>query len=275
LKNGIVSETIRPRAAASVPQIPFPAKKVTRAVAGRELALLEQAYPQAVTALDYDSPFTLLIAVILSAQCTDARVNLTTPALFAAYPTPAALGAAKQEDVEAIVKSCGFFRMKAKNIIAAAKAIAESETGDVPHEREALEALPGVGRKTANVVLSVAFEEAAFAVDTHVFRVSHRLGLTLGKTPRAVEDDVVKLVPPEKLRHAHHWLILHGRAICKAPTPLCDRCPVNEICPSEPIVAKTLQKKARTKTRASLAALKQRQSAKKKSAPKKRSPKAK
>jgi endonuclease-3 len=275
LKNGIVSETIRPRAAASVPQIPFPAKKVTRAVAERELALLEQAYPQAVTALDYESPFTLLVAVILSAQCTDARVNLTTPALFAAYPTPAALGAAKQEDVEAIVKSCGFFRMKAKNIIAAAKAIAESPTGDVPHEREALEALPGVGRKTANVVLSVAFEEAAFAVDTHVFRVSHRLGLTLGKTPRAVEDDVVKLVPPEKLRHAHHWLILHGRAICKAPTPLCERCPVNAICPSEPIVAKTLQKKARAKTRTSLAALKQKQSAKKKSAPKKRAPKAK
>jgi endonuclease-3 len=270
LKNGIVSETIRPRAAASAPQIPFPTKKVTRAVAERELALLEQAYPQAVTALDYDSPFTLLIAVILSAQCTDARVNLTTPGLFAAYPTPAALGAAKQEDVEAIVKSCGFFRMKAKNIIAAAKAIADSPTGDVPHEREALEALPGVGRKTANVVLSVAFEEAAFAVDTHVFRVSHRLGLTLGKTPRAVEDDVVKLVPPEKLRHAHHWLILHGRAICKAPTPLCERCPVNEICPSEPIVAKAL-----VKTRASLAAFKQKQSARKKSAPKKRSPKAK
>jgi endonuclease-3 len=275
LKNGIVSETIRPRAAASVPQIPFPTKRVARAIAERELALLEQAYPQAVTALDYESPFTLLIAVILSAQCTDARVNLTTPALFAAYPTPAALGAAKQEDVEAIVKSCGFFRMKAKNIIAAAKAIAESEAGDVPHEREALEALPGVGRKTANVVLSVAFEEAAFAVDTHVFRVSHRLGLTLGKTPRAVEDDVVKLVPPEKLRHAHHWLILHGRAICKAPTPLCDRCPVNDICPSEPIVAKTLQKKARAKTRTSLAALKEKQSARKRSAPKKRAPKAK
>jgi len=251
-----------------VPQIPFPTKKVTRAVAERELALLEQAYPQAVTALDYDSPFTLLIAVILSAQCTDARVNLTTPGLFAAYPTPAALGAAKQEDVEAIVKSCGFFRMKAKNVIAAAKAIADSPTGDVPHEREALEALPGVGRKTANVVLSVAFEEAAFAVDTHVFRVSHRLGLTLGKTPRAVEDDVVKLVPPEKLRHAHHWLILHGRAICKAPTPLCERCPVNAVCPSEPIVAKTLQKKARARTRASLATLKKK---KRSTSPKRRS----
>jgi endonuclease-3 len=243
LNNGMMSEAIRPRPPASVPQIPFPAKKVTRAVAKRELALLEAAYPQAVTALDYDSPFTLLIAVILSAQCTDARVNLTTPALFAAYPTPAALGAAEQSDVEAIVKSCGFFRMKAKNIIAAAKALAEQYGGDVPQEREALEALPGVGRKTANVVLSVAFEEAAFAVDTHVFRVAHRLGLTLGKTPRAVEDDVVKLVPKEKLRHAHHWLILHGRAICKAPTPLCDRCPVAEVCPTAPVVEKILTKK--------------------------------
>ncbi len=229
---------------------------MTRAVAHSELAILEAAYPAAVTALEYDSPFTLLIAVILSAQCTDARVNLTTPALFAAYPTPAALGNAGQEDVERIIKSCGFFRMKAKNIIAAAKALAEDHGGEVPHEREALEALPGVGRKTANVVLSVAFAEAAFAVDTHVFRVAHRLGLTLGKTPRAVEDDVVKLVPPEKLRHAHHWLILHGRAICKAPVPLCDRCPVKAVCPSFPIVERTLLKKARAKTRASLADLK-------------------
>jgi endonuclease-3 len=125
--------------------------------------------------------------------------------------------------------------------------------GEVPADRDALEALPGVGRKTASVVLSVAFEDAAFAVDTHVFRVSHRLGLTLGKTPRAVEDDVVKLVPHEKLRHAHHWLILHGRQICKAPTPLCAKCPVREICPSAPIVAKafaTRAKAAATKAKA-------------------------
>jgi endonuclease-3 len=263
LKNGIVNDPIRPRSAPSVPQIPFPAKKVTRAVAERELALLERAYPAAVTALDYDSPFTLLVAVILSAQCTDARVNLTTPALFAAYPTPEALGNAVQEDVEQIVKSCGFFRTKAKNIIAAAKAVAEQHGGVVPQDREALEALPGVGRKTASVVISVAFEEAAFAVDTHVFRVAHRLGLTLGKTPRAVEDDVVKLVPTDKLRHAHHWLILHGRAICKAPTPLCDRCPVHEICPSYPIVEKTLVKKARLKTRAALATRKKKAAKKK------------
>ncbi len=244
------------------PKIPYPARKVSRAVAERELAILEQAYPQAVTALDYDSPFTLLIAVILSAQCTDARVNLTTPHLFAAYPTPEALGNAAPEEVEKIVKSCGFFRMKAKNVIAASRAIAEKYGGEVPGTREELEALPGVGRKTANVVLSVAFQEAAFAVDTHVFRVSHRLGLTLGKTPRQVEDDVVKLVPPEKLRFAHHWLILHGRAICKAPTPLCERCPVAEICPSAPIVDRVLRTKARTKTRTALAERKKKTAAK-------------
>jgi len=210
----------------------------------RELELLEAAYPLAGTALEYTSPFSLLIAVILSAQCTDARVNLTTPHLFAAYPTPQALGNAEQSDVETIVKSCGFFRMKAKNIIAASQALATQYGGDVPRVREALEALPGVGRKTASVVLSVAFEEAALAVDTHVFRVAHRLGLTLGKTPRDVEDDVSKLVPREKLRHAHHWLILHGRAICKAPIPLCERCPVNELCPTAPLVARARKQQA-------------------------------
>ncbi|MBC5799459.1 MAG: endonuclease III [Candidatus Eremiobacteraeota bacterium] len=230
--------------------MPFPKRRVSRTIALRELELLEAAYPLAATALEYTSPFTLLIAVILSAQCTDARVNQTTPHLFAAYPTPETLGSAQQSNVEQVVKSCGFFRMKAKNIIAAAHAIATRYGGEVPREREALQALPGVGRKTANVVLSVAFEEAALAVDTHVFRVAHRLGLTLGKTPRDVEDDVSQLVPREKLRHAHHWLILHGRAICKAPVPLCERCPVNELCPTAPLVARaheTRLKKARLK----------------------------
>jgi len=229
------------------PKIPLPSKKVPRATALRELAILEETYPNAVTALHYDSPFTLLIAVILSAQSTDARVNLTTPSLFAAYPTPQALANAPLEDVERIVKSCGFFRMKAKNIIAASRALAEQYGGAVPHEREQLEALPGVGRKTASVVLSVAFGEAEFAVDTHVFRVAHRLGLTLGKTPLQVEEDVVKLVPVEKIRHAHHWLILHGRTICKAPVPFCARCPVKELCPSAPIVARVLRARARAR----------------------------
>jgi endonuclease-3 len=222
--------------------IPFPKRKVTRAVAEAELAILEATYPHAETALEYGSPFELLIAVILSAQCTDARVNLTTPFLFARYPGAAELAQAKQADVEAIIKSCGFFRTKAKNIIAAAAALVAQHGGEVPRERAELEALPGVGRKTANVVMSVAFQEAAFAVDTHVFRVSHRLGLTLGTTPRAVENDVTKLVPPKKWRHAHHWLILHGRTICKAPTPLCAHCPVT-MCPSRPLVARAFAAK--------------------------------
>ena len=223
--------------------IPFPTRKVTRARAHEELAILEATYPTAVTALDYRSPFELLIAVILSAQCTDARVNLTTPALFARYPDAAALAAADPLDVETIVKSCGFYRMKAKNIVNAARGLIADHAGVVPADRESLEKLPGVGRKTANVVLSVAFEDAAFAVDTHVFRVAHRLGLTLGKTPRAVEDDVTRLVPREKWRHAHHWLILHGRAICKAPTPHCSVCPLRAVCPSAPIVARALRAK--------------------------------
>jgi len=223
--------------------IPFPKRKVTRAVAQAELAILEQTYPAAVTALEYANPFQLLIAVILSAQCTDARVNLTTPHLFAKYPDAAALARADTADVERIIKSCGFFRMKAKNIVNASRALVEGYGGTVPREREQLEALPGVGRKTAAVVMSVAFKAAAFAVDTHVFRVSHRLGLTLGKTPRDVEDDVTQLVPPEQWRHAHHWLILHGRAICKAPTPLCGACPVT-MCPSRAIVARAFSAKA-------------------------------
>jgi endonuclease-3 len=137
--------------------------------------------------------------------------------------------------------------MKAKNIVAAAGGLVEKHGGEVPAQREALEALPGVGRKTANVVMSVAFEEAAFAVDTHVFRVSHRLGLTLGKTPRQVEEDVTSLIPPAQWRHAHHWLILHGRAICKAPTPVCGVCPVSQICPTAKFV---LAKKPKARAKA-------------------------
>ena len=219
-----------------MPRIPFPAKKVPRKVALEELAILERAYPHAVTALAYHDEFQLLVAVILSAQCTDARVNMTTPALFAKYPTPEKLARAKPADVEKIIKSCGFFRMKTKNIIACARDLVERFGGRVPREREALESLAGVGRKTASVVMAAAFNEAALAVDTHVFRVSHRLGLTTGTTPRQVEEDVTKLVPQNKWGDASHWLILHGREVCKAPTPLCDRCPVNHLCPTPRII---------------------------------------
>ncbi len=230
--------------------IPFPKKKVPRDVAQRELALLEHAYPHAVTALDYENTFQLLIAVILSAQTTDARVNMITPTLFAKYPTPEKLAKADPADVERIIKSSGFFRMKTKNIMNAARELVEKYGGDVPREREDLESLAGVGRKTANVVMSVAFQEAAIAVDTHVFRVSHRLGLTLGTTPRQVEEDLNALVPLEKRRLASHWLILHGRAICKAPTPLCPQCPVNELCPTPAIIAKMNAARVKSKTAA-------------------------
>jgi endonuclease-3 len=221
-------------------KIPFPTKKVPKGAAVKELEILEKTYPHAETALRYENPFQLLVAVILSAQCTDARVNMTTPALFKKYPTAEKLAKARQEDVEHIIKSCGFFRMKARNIINASRELAEKYGGDVPREREQLETLAGVGRKTANVVMGAAFDEAAIAVDTHVFRVSHRLGLTLGKTPREVENDLEALAPRNKWRHVSHWLILHGRAICKAPTPLCGQCPVNELCPTPKIIAKSL-----------------------------------
>ncbi|MGB9653381.1 MAG: endonuclease III [Candidatus Cybelea sp.] len=220
-----------------MPRIPFPKKKVPRRVAIEELAILERIYPHAVTALEYESEFQLLVAVILSAQTTDARVNMTTPALFAKYPTPEKLARARQADVEKIIRSTGFFRMKAKNIIACARDVVERFGGRVPRGREELESLAGVGRKTASVVMAAAFQEAALAVDTHVFRVSHRLGLTLGTTPRQVEEDLTKLVPPPKWGDATHWMIMHGRQVCKAPTPQCQQCPVNELCPTPRIIA--------------------------------------
>jgi endonuclease-3 len=221
-----------------MPPIPFPKRKVPLAVAREELRLLERAYPDAVTALDYRDEFTLLIAVILSAQTTDAGVNRVTPFLFEKYPTPQALANAKIGDVEKIIRPTGFYHAKAKSITNAAKAIVERCGGRVPRDRETLETVPGVGRKTASVVMSVAFEEPAIAVDTHVFRVSHRLGLTLGKNPREVEDDLAKIVPKKKWGAVSHWLILHGRAICKAPWPLCEQCPVVKQCPTPPLRAR-------------------------------------
>jgi endonuclease III len=214
-----------------------------------ELAILEREYPQPQTALHYQNVYQLLIAVILSAQTTDARVNLTTPALFQKYPEPRDLAAAKLSDVEKIIKSTGFFRMKSRNIVRCAQDLVERFGGDVPQDRESLESLAGVGRKTASVVLANAFHSAALAVDTHVFRVSHRLGLTLGTTPRQVEDDLVKLVPSEKWGDCTHWLILHGRSICKAPVPHCERCPVNRLCPTPAILAKTVTVRAKASGR--------------------------
>ncbi len=182
------------------------------------------------TELRYSGPFTLLVAVVLSAQATDAGVNKATPALFAAADTPekmAKLGEAKVRD---LVKTIGLYRTKAKNVVALSKMLVEQHGGQVPKDREALEALPGVGRKTANVVLNVAFGEETMAVDTHIFRVGNRTGMAVGKNPLEVEQRLEAVVPKPYRRHAHHWLILHGRYVCVARKPLCEKCIINDLC---------------------------------------------
>ena len=199
----------------------------------RATALFERlsaAAPEPKTELDYVNPYTLLVAVVLSAQATDAGVNKATKPLFAIADTPAMMVALGEDAVRDKIKTIGLFRNKAKNVIALSQALLDQYHGQVPREREALEALPGVGRKTANVVLNVAFGEPTLAVDTHVFRVANRLGLAPGKTPREVEDGLMKVIPARYLPHAHHWLILHGRYTCKARAPDCPRCPVNDLC---------------------------------------------
>ena len=180
------------------------------------------------------NPFTLLVAVVLSAQATDAGVNKVTPALFAIADTPEKMAALGEERLAERIKTIGLYRTKAKNIIALSRAIAEQHGGQTPRNREELEALPGVGRKSANVVLNTAFGEPTLAVDTHVFRVANRLAIAPGKTPREVEDELMRVVPKRFLPHAHHWLILHGRYVCMARKPLCGVCVVVDLCPYEP-----------------------------------------
>ena len=192
---------------------------------------LAAATPAPQTELNYVSPYTLLVAVVLSAQATDAGVNKATKSLFAIVDTPRKMVALGEAALIEKIKTIGLFRNKAKNVIALSQALLESYDGAVPRDREALEALPGVGRKTANVVLNVAFGEPTIAVDTHVFRVANRLDIAPGKTPREVEDGLMKVVPARFLPHAHHWLILHGRYTCKARAPECPRCVVNDLCP--------------------------------------------
>jgi endonuclease-3 len=191
---------------------------------------LKEANPAPRTELQYSSPFELLIAVILSAQATDRGVNKATPALFRAANTPAAMLALGVLGLIPYIKTIGLFNSKAKNIIATCAALVAQHGGEVPKTREALEALPGVGRKTANVILNTAFGEATIAVDTHIFRVANRTGLGRGKTARAVEDRLLKFVAPEYRQDAHHWLILHGRYVCKARTPACPACPISDLC---------------------------------------------
>ncbi|MBI2307457.1 MAG: endonuclease III [Rhodocyclales bacterium] len=193
-------------------------------------ARLQAANPAPTTELEYGSPFQLLIAVLLSAQATDVSVNKATKKLFADAPTPAAMAALGEERLADYIKTIGLYRTKAKNAIATCNILLAQHGGEVPQTREALEALPGVGRKTANVVLNTAFGEPTIAVDTHIFRVANRTGLATGKTPLAVELKLLKSVPEAYRRDAHHWLILHGRYICTARRPQCERCPIADLC---------------------------------------------
>lgn len=187
--------------------------------------------PVAETELHYANPFQLLVAVILSAQCTDKRVNLITPPLFEAFPTPQALAAASVDEIYEFIKSCSYPNNKSRSLSGIAKRLVEEFGGEVPSDIDALMSLPGVGRKTANVILAVVFEKATMAVDTHVFRVSKRIGLTTGsKTPLATEKTLVKNIPEELIPKAHHWLILHGRYVCKARRPDCLNCGLTSVC---------------------------------------------
>ena len=196
------------------------------------LAWFREHVPVAETELHYENPFQLLIAVILSAQCTDKRVNMITPALYEAFPTPEALAAATPEAVFEYIRSVSYPNNKAKHLVGMARMLLTDFQGEVPETMEDLLKLPGVGRKTANVIQSVAFHKAAMAVDTHVFRVSHRLGLVSDQctTPLSVEKELVKHIPEADIPIAHHWLILHGRYICQARTPQCDRCGLRLLC---------------------------------------------
>lgn len=194
------------------------------------LAILQTIYPDAKPALKYRTPYELLVAVILSAQCTDERVNKVTEILFERYHTPFQMVTLSQKELETYIFSCGFYRMKAEHILSASNDIIQKFGGEVPNTVEALMSLAGVGKKTANVVYSVAFGGDAIAVDTHVFRVSNRTGLAKGKTPLEVEAGLQKSIPKEDWSKAHHWLIWHGRKICHSRKPDCEHCPLHDIC---------------------------------------------
>ena len=197
-----------------------------------ELKILEEIYRGAVPQLKFGSPFELLVAVILSAQCTDKRVNLVTQILFPIANTPEKILQLGQSRLEEIIKPCGLSRSKSKHIVESSKILLENYGGEVPSDFDELIKLPGVGRKTANVVTSVAFKNPAIAVDTHVFRLANRMKLAEGNTPLEVEHGLQKIIPREKWSEAHHWLIWHGREICKARNPKCDVCPLSKVCPS-------------------------------------------
>jgi endonuclease-3 len=194
------------------------------------LSRLQQANPKPTTELDYRTPYELMVAVSLSAQATDVSVNKVTKRLFQRANTPETMVALGEDEVREYIKSIGLFRGKAKNVVAASQRLLDQHDGEVPQDRESLEALPGVGRKTANVILNTAFGQPTIAVDTHIFRISNRTGLAPGKTVRNVEDKLVKVVPDEFKLDVHHWLILHGRYVCIARKPRCGQCLVTDVC---------------------------------------------
>ena len=197
------------------------------------LTELERLYPDAKPALHYKTPYELLVAVILSAQCTDERVNKVTKVLFEKYSTPQSMVTLSQEELEKYIFSCGFYRNKAAHILSASRDILDKFGGEVPSKFDDLRTLAGVGQKTANVVYAVAFGGDAIAVDTHVFRVSRRLGLANANTPEKVEEDLKKVIPKENWSKAHHWLIWHGRRVCHSQKPDCEHCTLKNLCPSK------------------------------------------
>jgi endonuclease III len=207
-----------------------PIRRMPASDIGEFFARLRELDPQPRTELEYSSPYELLVAVTLSAQATDAGVNKATRRLFPEASTPQQIAALGVDGLKPYIASIGLFNTKAANVVAAARMLVENHGGEVPRDRNALEGLPGVGRKTANVVLNTAFGEPTMAVDTHIFRVANRTGLAPGRNVREVEDALLKRVPREFLHDAHHWLILHGRYTCKARRPECPRCPVRDLC---------------------------------------------
>jgi endonuclease-3 len=220
----------KPKNGARRPVTPRRARRLSPAEVTEVFARFRKANPEPQGELQYINPFTLLVAVVLSAQATDAGVNKATPALFKLADNPQKMVALGEDRVRDLIRTIGLYRMKARNIIALSRKLVAEHGGMVPPDRKALESLPGVGRKTANVVLNIAFGEPTIAVDTHIFRVGNRTGLAPGRTPADVEAELERVVPEEFKRHAHHWLILHGRYVCKARRPECWRCLIADIC---------------------------------------------